>query len=196
MTTSKFNETRCAMKLKEFVLKIALLGATGVGKTSLINNYIDKQWSEDYIPTLGANIVAKDINIEENESIFNIRLVLWDIAGQEKYESVRPMYFQGCIGAILVYDITRLHSFDEIEDKWLPDFTNFARNGSLFILIGNKSDLDSKRKIDTEKGTQLANKIGAINFIETSAKTGENVNNCFLDLVKEILKQLGEEIQN
>ncbi|MHA1340787.1 MAG: Rab family GTPase [Promethearchaeota archaeon] len=182
------------MRTKEFVFKIAVLGAAGVGKTSLINRYVDRMFKEDYKPTLGASIIAKDVEFSNDEINYMVRLVLWDLAGQEKYENVRPMYFQGCIGAILVYDVTRPSSFKEIKEKWLKDFKQFALENSAYILIGNKIDLTDLRKVDTKQGKELADAIKASAFIETSAKTGENVNNGFTALVKEVLKRLGESV--
>lgn len=180
------------MQTKEFVFKVAVLGSAGVGKSSLINRYVDRMFKEDYKPTLGASIIAKDVNIPGKDINYVVRLVLWDLAGQEKYESVRPMYFQGCVGAILVYDVTRTPSFNEIEKKWLSDFKQYALPNSSFVLIGNKIDLADMRKIQTSQGQNLANSIKAAAFIETSAKTGENVNECFTYLVKSILKSINE----
>lgn len=182
------------MGTKEFVFKVAVLGSAGVGKTSLINRYVDRKFSEDYKPTLGASIIAKDVELTADSDIYQVRLVLWDLAGQEKYESVRPMYFQGCVGAILVYDVTRAPTFDEIPDKWLRDFQQYALPESSYLLIGNKIDLDNLRKVDTSEGEDLAESIEASEFIETSAKTGENVEACFINLVKKILITAGEDI--
>lgn len=182
------------MGTKEFVFKVAVLGSAGVGKTSLINRYVDRKFSEDYKPTLGASIIAKDVELKTDVDVYQVRLVLWDLAGQEKYESVRPMYFQGCVGAILVYDVTRAPTFDEIPEKWLKDFRQYALPNSSYLLIGNKVDLESLRKVDSSEGQTLADSINASEFIETSAKTGKNVDVCFVDLVKKILKTAGENI--
>jgi Ras-related protein Rab-11A len=182
------------MKKKEYVYKIALLGAPGVGKTSLLTRYIEKKYKEDYKPTLGASIVAKDVLITTDEIEYDLRLIIWDLAGQEKYETVRPLYFQGCIGAILVYDVTRQPTFNEIKEKWLRDFTTYAKKNSAFILIGNKSDLEDMRNVNSSEGKKLADEIQAVSFIETSAKTGENVNETFISIVKHILRKSGENI--
>ena len=85
-----------AEEIKEFVFKIVVLGEAAVGKTSLINQYVEYTFKEDYKPTLGANIIRKDVFIEEINS--KVRLIMWDLAGQEKYNVIRSMYFQGCVG--------------------------------------------------------------------------------------------------
>ncbi|GAB4322303.1 MAG: Rab family GTPase [Promethearchaeota archaeon] len=178
---------------KEFVFKLAVIGSYATGKTSLINRYVDQTFKEDYKPTLGASIIAKEVQLAspDGEVEYLIRLVLWDIAGQEKYESVRSMYFQGCQGAILVYDITRVPTFREIESKWLDDFRTHASPNANFILIGNKTDLENLRNVSTEEGRALAEKIKASAFVETSAKTGENVSFVFERIVRDILRKQG-----
>ncbi|TFF96213.1 MAG: GTP-binding protein [Promethearchaeota archaeon] len=174
--------------IKEFVFKIVVLGNSAVGKTSLINQYVESTFQEDYKPTLGANIIRKDVDIGGDK----IRLIMWDLAGQKKYQSIRSMYFQGCVGALLVYDVTRPKTFEAIKDKWLSDFKKYVEDEGSYILIGNKIDLKEERKVDTNDGEELANEINASSFIETSAKYGENVEEAFKTLVRKILGNFGE----
>ena len=185
MSTEEFRE------LREFVYKIVILGEAAVGKTSLLNRFCEDTFNEDYKPTLGANIIRKDVNIEENTKV---RLIMWDLAGQEKYNVIRSMYFQGCEGALLVYDVTRYNTFDSIKSKWLRDFKKYIRKEGVYVLIGNKIDLTDDRVVPTEKGKELAEKIKASNFIETSAKLGENIEEAFLFLVKQILSNHGVNV--
>lgn len=173
------------IKKDEYVFKIALLGAAGAGKTSLINAFIDKKFEQDYKPTLGASIIAKDIVLEDK----NVRLVIWDIAGQEKYQNVRSMYLNGAFGCILVYDITRKPTFNAVKDKWVKDFQQYALEDSSFVIIGNKIDLEENRNVQKEEGEKLAKELGSGTFIETSAKNGDHVEEAFLQLVKNILKK-------
>jgi small GTP-binding protein len=174
-------------ELREFVFKITILGDAAVGKTSLISQFVEGSFQEDYKPTLGANIVRKDVNLDNAR----IRLIMWDLAGQEKYRVVRSMYFQGCQGALLVYDVTRYSTMDSINTKWLRDFKKHVKKTGAFILIGNKSDLNDQRVIPTERGKELASKIKASHFIETSAKLGENIEEAFSLLVHQILNDHG-----
>ncbi len=178
-------------ELREFVFKIVILGNAAVGKTSLINQFVENAFQEDYLPTLGANIIRKDVDIDGEDVNTKVRLIMWDLAGQEKYSVIRSMYFQGCEGALLVYDVTLYNTFDSIKSKWLRDFKKYIRKEGVYILIGNKTDLNDQRVVPTEKGKDLAEKIQASYFIETSAKLGENIEEAFLLLVKQILSNHG-----
>lgn len=176
--------TEEAKEIREFVFKITILGDAAVGKTSLINQFVEGSFQDDYKPTLGANIVRKDVNLNG----VKVRLIMWDLAGQEKYRVVRSMYFQGCEGALLVYDITRINTLESIDSKWLRDFKKYVKKKGVFIVIGNKSDLEEQRAVTIERGKELATKIKASNFIETSAKVRENIEEAFTLLVNQILE--------
>ena len=172
------------MGKKNIILKIALLGDPAVGKTSLINRFTEESFKDDYQPTLGVNIIMKKLMIDD----FNVQLAIWDIAGQDKYELTRKLFFEGCSGALLVYDLTRNATIDRIKSKWAIDFSNYARPDGIYILIGNKDDLKDSVTISSEKGREIAKEIIANNFIETSAKSGDNVERAFEGLVSQILK--------
>ena len=148
-------------EVKEFVFKIVILGDAAVGKTSLINQYIEHSFQEDYKPTLGANIIRKDIHVDKINA--NVRLIMWDLAGQEKYNVIRSMYFQGCVGALLVYDITRRATFETVNSKWLRDFEKYVKKEGTYILIGNKTDLTEQRVVSTDDGNGFD--IGAFPFV-------------------------------
>ncbi|MFX1502316.1 MAG: Rab family GTPase [Promethearchaeota archaeon] len=174
---------------KYIVLKLVLLGDAAVGKTSLIDMYAHHRFKEDYKPTLGVNIVVKEIN----EIDAHIRLIIWDIAGQNKYELSRKMFFQGVVGALFVYDTTRNESFQNIESKWLKDLNEYGDQDLAYVLIGNKIDLEDSRVVSTVMGKELAEKINASDFIETSAKHGMNVEEAFKKLVDKVLINLEME---
>ena len=188
MTTEEANLERD--REREFVFKVVILGDAAVGKTSLINQFVEGSFNEDYKPTLGANIVRKDVNLNNTK----VRLIMWDLAGQEKYNVIRSMYYQGCTGTLIVYDITRYNTFDNVNAKWLKDFKNYVKKEGAYILIGNKSDLKDQRAVSTEEGEKLAREIDASDFIETSAKYGENVEMAFKNLVYQILRNYGENV--
>ena len=118
---------------------------------------------------------------------FNVQLAIWDIAGQDKYDLSRRMFFQGCKGALFVYDTTRDATFKNVEKKWLADLRKFGEKDSAYVLIGNKVDLKDSRVVSAEEGRKLAERIDACDFVETSAKHGENVENAFEKLVSNII---------
>ena len=174
----------------EYILKLVVLGDAAVGKTSLIDQYIEHSFKADYKPTLGVNIVTKEVPIKQEDDA-TARLILWDLAAQSKYDLSRQMFFQGCSGAIFVYDITRPVTINNIQNKWYNDFlkyagTNAAQNGA-YLLLGNKSDLKDMRRVSEEEGKELSRELNAIEFIETSAKYGENVEKAFQSLVNFIM---------
>ena len=177
----------------DWVLKIVVLGDAGVGKTSLVNQFVEDKFKEDYKATMGVNIVIKNIELEKIQS--RARLILWDIAGQEQYEKTRGAYYEGCAGALLVYDITRYSSFENVQFKWLKDYKNHVDKEGSLILIGNKNDLEDQRYVFNEDAKNLAKEINAIEFIEASAKTGDNVENAFLHLVHDILSGYGVKFE-
>ena len=172
-----------------WVFKILLLGDSSVGKTSLIMKYVKGKFKEDYKATLGVNIISKVIKVKQINA--EVRLIIWDIAGQERYENTRQFYYEGCVGAFMVYDITRFSSFDNIKSKWLKDYQGFSDNNISYILIGNKDDLEDQRNVSVDKAKRLSEEIKAAGLIETSARSGDNVDEMFLKLVQTIFRKLG-----
>ncbi|MHA2182500.1 MAG: Rab family GTPase [Promethearchaeota archaeon] len=114
------------------------------------------------------------------------------MAGQDKYELTRKLFFEGCHGCLLVYDISRSSTFNDIKSKWFEDFKNFARPDGVYILIGNKNDLKESRAVSLEEGNELAQKLEANDFFETSAKYGENVQDAFKKLAVKVLKKFND----
>ena len=171
----------------EMIFKLAVLGNSAVGKTSLINQYIHQKFEQDYHPSLGVNIVIKEMNVEEKN--VHVKMILWDIAGQEKYDSSRKAFFQGCAGALFVYDVTRPVTFKDVKSKWLKDLKEFGKKNAVYLLIGNKNDLTEEKIVTTQQGEKLAIKMKASEFIETSAKHGDNVEKAFKTLALSIISK-------
>ena len=119
----------------------------------------------------------------------NTYIIQWDTAGQERFRTITTSYYKGAQGIVIVYDVTDSASFDHVK-SWMNDIDKFAKEGVFKILVGNKSDLVEQRKISKEKGKQLADSYG-IPFIETSAKSSENIEKLFEDSTKAYIdKQL------
>lgn len=180
------------MSKGDYIFKIVIIGDAAVGKTSLINRFIEAKFKEDYRPTLGANLLRQNVDIEVDGKQFLCTLVIWDIAGQRRFELIRSLYFKGCVGAFLVYDCTRPTTFENITNIWLNELLINTGSRVSFVLIGNKIDLKDSQSVLKEEGMELAEEIDATEFIETSAKTGENVINVFKSLSIQILKNLGK----
>lgn len=158
----------------KYFFKISVVGDKAVGKTSLIDRFVNEKFEEDYIATMGVNITLKDFILED----ITIQLMLWDIGGAEKWINLRTMFYRGSSGVIVVYDVTRPATFLNIT-HYLQDLENITQKKVPFILIGNKKDLENLRKILPENAENLMKTSNAVAFFETSAKTGENVERVF-----------------
>ncbi|HUX99916.1 MAG TPA: GTP-binding protein [Candidatus Deferrimicrobium sp.] len=168
------------------ILKLCVLGDGAVGKTSMIIRHVDKRFIEEYKPTIGFDIALKTIKIQE-EGI-EAELLIWDLAGQTIFETIREEYLQGTNGALLLFDLTQKATFDHIR-AWLKELITFAGDVP-FILVGNKADLTDQRVISEEEGKKLATELKAIEYIETSAKTGVQVEAAFEKIIKTIIHRL------
>ena len=177
----------------DYTFKILLVGDPSVGKTSTILRFSDKAFTRSYIPTIGVNISQKFIRHQGK----GIQLMLWDLAGQAKFQEIRHQFYKGARGAIMVYDLTDRQSFENIS-KWHDDLVRSVGTDSRkvqIILCGNKKDLVDKITVPTEEGMALARKL-KITFFETSALKGENISQVFIQLINTILKTTLPEILN
>ena len=168
-------------EIKKFVFKVIVLGTEAVGKTSLIERFSQKSFNTEYKPTLGTNIIIKELEHENN--IF--KFMLWDIAGQKKWNEVRHLYYKGAQGAVLVFDVTRPLTYKDIT-TWNDDLANYSGDIPK-VLVANKVDL--VKNVTEEEAKEMAEKIGAADLIFTSAKTGEAVNNAFVKIGYEIINR-------
>lgn len=170
-----------------YIIKICLLGEANVGKTSLVYRFIENKFRENYKSTLGVNLLKKDLTFQEYG---DVSAQIWDLGGQESFRNLRKLYLEGANGALLVYDCTQTKSFEKLQD-WIQDFRN-ARGNEPVLLIGNKVDLDNNIKVSESEAKEFA-KNYSLKFIETSAKTGSNVEEAFIGIIKSILKKTLEE---
>ena len=182
-----------AQKTKTYVLKIVLCGNGAVGKTSLRKHYLGEAFEANYKETIGADFAIKysKIVINDEEEPKLIKFQIWDIAGQKRYDQVGSILFDRSDGALLLFDISNRESLTDLYN-WLKAFIRYAGIGSV-ILVGNKGDLrEDKRNTDLiprEEAEEFAKKISEefkrpIPYLETSAKTGNNVEQSFELLVR------------
>jgi small GTP-binding protein len=170
-----------------FVFKVIIIGAGAVGKTSLLHRFVENNFNFRYKLTIGADFLSKVIEGFPNPDT-TCKLQIWDIGGQDRYKFLRSSFFDGANGALVVFDISRWHTFEELTE-WLSDLKEFAGEGVPFILIGNKFDLITDVIGDYDKeGVEEVAKSENSYFVETSAKSGENVENAFLDLIRQMIK--------
>ncbi|MHA2243625.1 MAG: Rab family GTPase [Candidatus Hodarchaeales archaeon] len=165
--------------------KIVLIGDGAVGKTSLRKRYLGEGFETDYLSTMGADFALYDTTVNET----HIRWQIWDLAGQPVFKDVVTAYYTKVFGGILVYDISRRQTFENVE-KWVNDiWQNSKRDQKVpVVILANKIDLrdEGAETVSTDEGKSLTERLG-LSFIETSAKTGEGVQAAFDQLGKEIL---------
>jgi len=179
-------------KNAEFKIKLAVCGDPGVGKTSTILRFTDNAFSRRYLPTMGVSISDKLFRVKKNV----VELILWDIAGQSKFETMRRHFYQGSEAVVLVFDLTNPISFSSIRD-WEADLRKNISNEKDMngYLFGNKCDMINERKISNDDATRLANELNLI-YIEISAMTGKNVEYAFYKIAEAVLESRTEPMYN
>ena len=159
--------------------KVVLVGESGVGKTSIITQFIDQTFQEDQQSTTGGTFSTKSVKCGNNKTL---KFEIWDTAGQERYRSLTKMFYKDANAAILVYDITRKDSFEQLKLYWAEQIKECPEN-IILVIAANKSDLFQKEEVDEEEARKLASDLGAI-FVGTSAKQVESINQLFIEIAK------------
>ena len=164
--------------------KVVLLGQSGVGKTCIINQFINGEYDDSTTPTISFQFCQKTFEFPGNKSI---ALDIWDTAGQEKYRSLNGMFYKNVKAAVLVYDSTDKKSFEDIKNFWYDQIKQNCDNDKLILAIaGNKCDLYEQRQVEYSEGEKYAKIIGAF-FTETSAKNADGISNLFENLANKLL---------
>ena len=161
----------------DYLFKSIVVGDGGVGKTALTLRFSKDFFTEDYKMTIGVDFHVKTITIDTNEGPIKAKLQLWDTGGQERFSSIRPMYYRGSLGAVLVFDLTNSSSFDHLP-QWIEEVRANIQAEIPLLLVGNKSDLLDQRAVSLEEINHFTRDFN-LYYMETSAKTGEGVGDCF-----------------
>ncbi len=153
--------------------KLIFLGDQSVGKSCILNRFMNDTFTEEYQATIGLDFQSKNVQIDNQD----IHLLLYDTAGQEKFRALIPMYTRDANIILLVYDVTSKDSFLHLSD-WLRDLTNVKKEEVIFAVVGNKTDLDDRREVNSNEGENYAKEHDFI-FAEVSAKTGDGFSELF-----------------
>ena len=176
-------------KKYDYIFKLILIGNSCVGKSSIIQRYIQKTFNDEYTCTIGVDFFMKTLDINDNL----IKLQLWDTAGTEKFKSITTGYYRGANAAFVVFDLTSRISFDSVSE-WIQNYYNYSNPNSEknVVLIGNKSDLKENREISDEEINKFAINNN-IKYFETSAKNGNNIEECFYYIAEKLMKDMKEK---
>eukprot|EP01121_Diplochlamys_sp_Union-15-3_P000744 TRINITY_DN1061_c0_g1_i1.p1 TRINITY_DN1061_c0_g1~~TRINITY_DN1061_c0_g1_i1.p1 ORF type:complete len:213 (+),score=36.25 TRINITY_DN1061_c0_g1_i1:51-689(+) len=164
----------------DYLFKIVLVGDSAVGKSNLLWRFTKNEFYEETKSTIGVEFAVKSVGVEGK----TVKAQIWDTAGQERYRAITSAYYRSAVGAMLVYDISKKDSFDNIE-RWLTELRQHADANIVIMLVGNKSDLRHLREVPTERAREFCQENG-LSLVETSAKDNSNVDFAFQKLITEI----------
>ncbi|XP_019763685.1 ras-related protein rab7 [Dendroctonus ponderosae] len=177
---------------KKVLLKVIILGDSSVGKTSLMNQYVNRKFSNQYKATIGADFLTKEVTIDDR----TVTMQIWDTAGQERFQSLGVAFYRGADCCVLVFDVTAPNTFKSL-DSWRDEFLIQAAprepDNFPFVLLGNKVDLEP-RAISAKRAQQWCQSKNSIPYFETSAKEGLNVEQAFLAIAKNALAQQNQTV--
>lgn len=169
----------------DYLFKLLLIGDSGVGKSCLLLRFADDTYTESYISTIGVDFKIRTIELEGK----TIKLQIWDTAGQERFRTITSSYYRGAHGIIVAYDVTDQESFNNVK-QWLQEIDRYACENVNKLLVGNKSDLTTKKVVDYTTAKEFADQLN-IPFLETSAKNATNVEQAFMTMAAEIKNRMG-----
>ena len=177
---------------KKVLLKVIILGDSGVGKTSLMNQYVNKKFSNQYKATIGADFLTKEVMVDDRL----VTMQIWDTAGQERFQSLGVAFYRGADCCVLVFDVNVAKTFENL-DSWRDEFLIQAgpkdAENFPFVVLGNKIDLESQRVVSQKRAQAWCQAKGNIPYFETSAKEAINVEQAFQTIARNALKQEPDE---
>mmetsp|Transcript_8111 Transcript_8111/g.9302 ORF Transcript_8111/g.9302 Transcript_8111/m.9302 type:complete len:213 (+) Transcript_8111:310-948(+) len=172
----------------DYLFKVVLIGDSGVGKSNLLSRFTRNEFNLESKSTIGVEFATKSIKTDGKI----IKAQIWDTAGQERYRAITSAYYRGAVGALLVYDISKHISFENVE-RWLKELRDHADNNIVIMLVGNKSDLRHLRAVSTEAATSFA-EANNLAFIETSALDSTGVDTAFQKILTEIYQLMSRRV--
>ena len=165
--------------------KILTIGESGVGKTCILRRFVENKFLKNHLATIGIDFKTKTLNINNQE----IKLKIWDTAGQERFRNITTQYYKGADGIVLIYDVTDDASYEKIRDWMEQILSNTKREDIGLVLLGNKCDMEP-RSVKEEQGIKMAEEL-KVSYFETSALTGQGINEAFNELTRDIMKRKG-----
>jgi len=171
----------------DYLFKLLLIGDSGVGKSCLLLRFSDDTYTESYISTIGVDFKIRTLEQDSK----TVKLQIWDTAGQERFRTITSSYYRGAHGIIVVFDVTDKESFNNVK-HWFQEIDKYAADGVNKLLVGNKSDLASKKVVSYDEAKELADSFG-IKYMETSAKNAHNVEQAFETMAGEIKSRVASQ---
>lgn len=171
----------------DYLFKVVLIGDSGVGKSNLLSRFTRNEFCLESKSTIGVEFATRTLQVEGR----TVKAQIWDTAGQERYRAITSAYYRGALGALLVYDVTKPTTFDNVS-RWLKELRDHADSNIVIMLIGNKTDLKHLRAVATEDAQSYAEKEG-LSFIETSALEATNVEKAFQTILSEIYRIISKK---
>mmetsp|Transcript_60445 Transcript_60445/g.148697 ORF Transcript_60445/g.148697 Transcript_60445/m.148697 type:complete len:222 (+) Transcript_60445:178-843(+) len=166
----------------DYLFKVVLIGDSGVGKSNLLSRFTRNEFNLESKSTIGVEFATRSIQVDGK----TIKAQIWDTAGQERYRAITSAYYRGAVGALLVYDIAKHVTFENV-DRWLKELRDHADHNIVIMLVGNKSDLRHLRAVPTDDSKSYAEQRN-LSFIETSALDSTNVEQAFQTILTEIYR--------
>ncbi|KAH0557422.1 RAS oncogene family member Rab11 [Cotesia typhae] len=171
----------------DYLFKVVLIGDSGVGKSNLLSRFTRNEFNLESKSTIGVEFATRSIQVDGK----TIKAQIWDTAGQERYRAITSAYYRGAVGALLVYDIAKHLTYENVE-RWLRELRDHADQNIVIMLVGNKSDLRHLRAVPTDEAKAFAERNG-LSFIETSALDSTNVETAFQNILTEIYRIVSQK---